>query len=120
MLAQPQQGFLDWHVEDVFQLGSEIASRGLSDADFRGGHQGTVTRKPNRVERPQVELVENSNFIERVERTAVGIAGPVGQFLELAASVPKNFFNCGKVATRFLRRNCRSRLAEKTAGRIML
>jgi hypothetical protein len=84
LLDQPQQGFFDWHVEDVLQLGSEIARRGLSNADFRGGHQGTVTRKPNRVERPQAAFVESGNFIERVERTAVGIAGAVRQLLELA------------------------------------
>jgi hypothetical protein len=81
---QPQQGFFDWHVEDVLHFGSKIASRGLSDADFRGGHPGAVTRKPNRVERPQAEFVESGNLIERVEGTAVGIAGAVRQFLELA------------------------------------
>jgi hypothetical protein len=84
LLDQSQQGFFYRHVEDVLQLGSEIASRGLSDTDFGGGHQGTVTRKPNRVERPQAAFIEGGNLIERVEGTAVGIAGAVRQLLELA------------------------------------
>ena len=84
MLDQPQQGLLHWYVEDVFQFGSEIASRGLRDADLRSGHQGTVTRKPNRVERPQATLVKSGDFIECVEGAAVGIAGPVRKLLELA------------------------------------
>ena len=84
LLDQPQQGFLDWHVENVLQFGTEIARRGPSHTDFRGGHQGAITRKPDRVERPQAALVEAGNFIERVEGTAVGIAGTVGKLLQLA------------------------------------
>ena len=47
LLDQPQQWFLNRHVEDVLQFGSEIARRGQRDAGLRSGQQRTVTRKPN-------------------------------------------------------------------------
>jgi len=51
--------------EDDAESQAIAASRGLSNAAFRAvGHQSTVTRKPNRVERPQAALVEAGNFIE--------------------------------------------------------
>ena len=47
---------------------------------------GKVLRRPHtpdRVERPQATLIEGDNFIERVEGTAVGIAGAVRKLFQL-------------------------------------
>jgi len=79
-----QQRFFDWHVENIFQFGSEIASLRMCDPVLGGGHQSTVAGKPDRVERPQALLIESGNLVESIEGTPMRIAGTVRKLLQLA------------------------------------
>src|SRR5215469_12199352 len=79
-----QQRLLGWNAKQLFQFRGKVAGRSLIDKGFSCVQQGPVARKTNRVKGPQAVFIEVGDFRERIELAAVGVAGVIGEILELA------------------------------------
>ena len=83
-LDQLAQRILGADVQQVVQLLAVVPRGRVVDHRFGGGKQGAGGREPHVAERPQSVLVEVDQLIKGVVAAAMGIAGAVGEFLELA------------------------------------
>ena len=84
LLNQLTQGILGADVQPVVQLLAELSCRRIADHRCGGGEQGAGDREAYIVERPQPVLVEVDELIKGVVAATMGVAGAVGDFLELA------------------------------------
>ena len=78
------QGILGANVQPVVQLLAELSARRIGDHRCGGGQQGAGGREPYVAERPQPVLIEVDEVCQGVVAAPMGVAGAVGQFLELA------------------------------------
>src|SRR5580658_11144686 len=78
------QCVLHLDVQGTRQFIGEISARGTIDERFGGGQQRAKTREPDVRLRPQPVVVKAGDFAERIVSAAMGVAGKVGQRLELA------------------------------------
>src|SRR5207247_4789150 len=80
---QIQERCLRLYVKHVIQLLREAPCFRAGHESLTRLHQRAVTRKPHRTERPQTQVVEQSDLVQRVVPTPVRVARPVTEFLEL-------------------------------------
>lgn len=81
---QLEKRIMDLSMECTGEFVGEPSVRGLIDEDRNGGDERAVTRKPNRIVRPQASVVEAGCFPEGIVAAAVRVAGQLVEQLELA------------------------------------
>ena len=84
LLDELAQGILGADVKQVVQLLAELSRWRIADQLCGGGEQGAGGREPHGAERPQPVLIEVDEFLKGVIAAPMGVAGAVGEFLELA------------------------------------
>ena len=83
-LDELAQDILSADVKQVVQLLTELSCWRIADQRCGGGEQGAGGREPHGAERPQPVLIEVDEFLKGVVAAPMGVAGAVGEFLELA------------------------------------
>ena len=78
------EGILDLSMECIGEFVSKPATWGLIHEGLDGSNQCAEVGKPNRIVRPQGDIVEVDGFAEGIITAAMGIAGPLIQSLQLA------------------------------------
>jgi hypothetical protein len=75
---------LHFDVEQIGEFIGEPTARRLLDETFDGGEEGAEAGKPDGVVGPETGAVEAGDVGESVEASAMGVAGEVAKWLELA------------------------------------
>ena len=84
LLDQLAQGILGANLQPVVQLLVELSRWRSADQRRGGGEQSAGDRESHVMERPQPVFVVVDEFIKGVVAATMGVAGAVGEFLELA------------------------------------
>ena len=84
LLNEMAQRLLNSGMESVGQLIGVGAVGGGQDKGFDGGQQRAVTREPDAFVGPDSSVIKAGDFGQRVEASALRVAGQITELLELA------------------------------------
>jgi hypothetical protein len=87
-------------VEDLLQFIGEVALGSAVDEGFHGRDQIAPAREPHRLKGPKALAIKLWDLSESVVAAAMGVAGTIGEFFQLAKnrgidSGPQGLFQLG-------------------------
>src|ERR1035437_7904735 len=84
LLDQLKQGIFHFDVQDQLQFICEVALGSCADEGFQGRDQMAPPREPHLVKGPKALGIKLRDLVEGVVAAAVGVAGAIGKFFQLA------------------------------------
>ena len=84
LLDQLQQGIFDFDMQELLQFAGEITLGSAADEGFQGGDQVAPAREPHRLKGPKAMGIKLRDLREGVVAAAMGVAGAIGEFFQLA------------------------------------
>jgi hypothetical protein len=84
LLDQLQQSILHFDVQEVLQFVSEVALGSDADEGLQGADQIAPAREPHLPKGPKALGIERWDLSEGIVAAAMGIAGTIGEFFQLA------------------------------------
>ena len=84
LLDQLQQCILHFDVQELLQFSGEVALGSGVDESFQGRDQITPAREPHRLKGPKALGIKLWDLVKSVVAAAVGVAGAIGKFFQLA------------------------------------